>query len=85
MSFLIDPIVHLKPYTEKEFVEIAVKVLDREEDIEKDGTTFIAESVFSKLKSTNIRQCVRIARSAGNDISNVRVIVAAFQKSTTEM
>jgi hypothetical protein len=35
MSFLIDPIVHLKPYTEKEFVEIAVKVLDREEDIEK--------------------------------------------------
>ena len=48
-------VIHLKPYTKEEFVEIAVNVLNRDEGIEKDVARFIAEVVFDKL-SSNIRE-----------------------------
>jgi ATP-dependent Lon protease len=56
-------VIHLKPYTKEEFVEIAVHVLNRDERIEKDVAKFIAELVIDKL-IPNIRECVRIARLA---------------------
>jgi len=34
-------VIHLKPYTKEEFVEIAVNVLNRDEGIEKDVAKFI--------------------------------------------
>ena len=40
-------IIHLKPYTKEEFVEIAVNVLNRDEGIDKDAARFIAELVFN--------------------------------------
>ena len=61
-------VIHLKPYTKEEFVEIAVNVLNKEEDIENDVAEFIAESVFNNL-SANIRECVRIARLTDNLIN----------------
>jgi holliday junction DNA helicase RuvB len=61
-------VIHLKPYTKKEFVEIAVNVLNKEENIENYVAKFITELVFNNL-STNIRECVRIARLVGNDVS----------------
>lgn len=64
---------HLKPYTKEEFVEIAVNVLNRDEGIEIEVAKFIAELVFDKL-SSNIRECVRIARLANNDIIKVQRI-----------
>ncbi len=45
------------------------EVLDREEGIEKDVTTFIAEVVFDIL-SSNIREYIRNAILANNDIIN---------------
>ena len=59
--------IHLKPYTEQEFVNIAVEILDREEGIDRDVATMIADAVFNRLKSTNIRECIRIAGLAGSD------------------
>jgi len=50
-----------------------VQVFSREEGIEKDVATVIAEFVFNK-PSANIRECVRIARLAGNDFSKVKLI-----------
>ena len=67
-------VIHLKPYTKEEFVEVAVNVLDKEEDIENDVAEFIAESVFNDL-SANIRECVRIARLANNNITKAQRIV----------
>jgi ATP-dependent Lon protease len=67
-------VIHLKPYTKDEFVEIAINVLNRDEGIEKDVAKFIAELVFDKL-SSNIRECTRIARLAGNNIAKVQRIV----------
>jgi holliday junction DNA helicase RuvB len=73
-------VIHLKDFTEKEFVEITVKLLDKEAGIEKDVATLIAEAVFNKLKSTNVRECVRIARLAGNDIFCVQRLIDTFMK-----
>ena len=66
-------VIHLKPYTKEEFVEIAVNVLNRDEGIEKDVAKFIAELVFDKL-SSNIRECIRIARLADNNITKAQRI-----------
>jgi Cdc6-like AAA superfamily ATPase len=52
--------IHFKPYSEEEFVEIVINVLDREEGVDRDIALLIADGVFSRLKSSNIRECVRI-------------------------
>ena len=72
--------IHFKPYTEEEFVEIVVNVLDREEGIDRDIALLIADGVYNILKSTNIRECVRIARLARNDPAQVNRIVDTFAK-----
>ena len=53
--------------------EIAVNVLNRDERIEKDAAKFIAKLVFDKL-SSNIRECIRIARLADNNITKAQRI-----------
>lgn len=66
--------VHLKPYTRDEFIEIAVNVLNRDEGIEKDVAKFISELVFDEL-SSNIRECIRIARLTDNNIAKAQQVV----------
>jgi Holliday junction DNA helicase RuvB len=72
--------IHFKPYTEEEFVEIVVNVLDREEGVSRDVALLIADGVFDRLKSSNIRECVRIARLAKNDPAQVNRIIDTFVK-----
>ena len=72
--------IHFKPYTEEEFVEIVVNILDREEGIDRDIALLIADGVFNRLKSSNIRECVRIARLARNDSAQVNRIIDTFAK-----
>jgi holliday junction DNA helicase RuvB len=73
-------VIHLKPYTEEEFVKIAVEILERQEGIDREIAVVIAEAVFNKLKSTNVRECVRIARLAGNQISKVQQVIEISAK-----
>jgi hypothetical protein len=40
----------------------------------------IADGVFNRLKSSNIRECVRIARLAKNDSDQVNKIIDTFAK-----
>ena len=72
--------IHFKPYTEEEFVEIVINVLDREEGVDRDIALLIADGVFNRLKSSNIRECVRIARLVGNDSVQVNRIIDTFAK-----
>jgi MoxR-like ATPase len=72
--------IHFKPYREEEFVKIVVNVLDREEGVDKDIALLIADGVYNRLKSSNIRECVRIARLAKNDPSQVNRIIDTFTK-----
>ena len=72
--------IHFKPYTEEEFVEIAVNVLDREEGVDRNIALLISDGVYNSLKSTNIRECVRIARLSKNDSAQVNRIIDTFAK-----
>jgi Holliday junction DNA helicase RuvB len=72
--------IHFKPYTEEEFVEVVVNVLDREEGIDRDTALLIADGVYNRLKSSNIRECIRIARLAKNDSAQVNRIIDIFAK-----
>jgi Holliday junction DNA helicase RuvB len=72
--------IHFKPYTEEEFVQIVVNVLDREEGVDRDTALLISEGVYNRLKSQNIRECVRIARLVKNDPSQVTKIINIFAK-----
>jgi Holliday junction DNA helicase RuvB len=72
--------IHFKPYTEEEFVEIVVNILDREEGVDRDIAILIADGVFNRLKSSNIRECVRIARLARNDSAQINRIIDTFAK-----
>jgi Cdc6-like AAA superfamily ATPase len=72
--------IHFKPYTEEEFVEIVVNVLDGEEGVDRDIALLIADGVYNTLKSTNVRKCVRIARLARNDSKQVNRIIDTFAK-----
>jgi Holliday junction DNA helicase RuvB len=49
--------IHFKPYSEEEFVEIVVNVLDRQEGVDRDIALLIANGVYNRLKSLNIRMC----------------------------
>jgi hypothetical protein len=59
---------------------IMVNVLDREEGVDRDIALLIADAVYSRLKSTNIRESVRIDRLAKNDCTQVNRIVYKFAK-----
>ena len=72
--------IHFKPYTEEEFIEIVVNILDREEGIDRDIALLIADGVYDRLKSSNIRECIRIARLARNDSAQVNRIIDTFAK-----
>jgi holliday junction DNA helicase RuvB len=72
--------IHFKPYTEEEFVDITVKLLDKEEGIDSDIAAIIAKEVFNRFKTANIRECLRIARLTKNDISKVQLIIDTFTK-----
>jgi Holliday junction DNA helicase RuvB len=73
-------VIQFKPYTEEEFVEIVVNILDREEGVDRNVALIIADGVFNKLKSSNIRECVRIARLVKNDPTQINRIVNTFAK-----
>jgi Holliday junction DNA helicase RuvB len=73
-------VIQFKPYTKEEFAEVVINVLDRDEGVDRDVALIIADSVFNRLQSPNIRECVRIARLAENDPAEVNRIVNTFAK-----
>jgi MoxR-like ATPase len=75
--------IHFKPYSEEEFTNIVVNVLDKEEGVDRDVALLIADGVYNRLKSSNIRECVRIARLAKNDSAQVNKIIYTFGKYGT--
>jgi len=76
--------IHFKPYTEQEFVNIAVEILDREEGVDRDVAAIIADVAFNRLRTTNIRDCVRIARliRPDCDLAKLDRVIQTFNKYT---
>ena len=55
-------IFSLKPYTYEDFEEVTVHVLGRRYNIKPDLAIVIASSVWHKMGTPNIRQCLKIAK-----------------------
>jgi hypothetical protein len=74
--------IHFTSHTEQEFVDIAIEILDREEGVDRDVAMIIADAVYNRLKSTNIRECVRLARltRSDNNLANPERIIETFTK-----
>jgi hypothetical protein len=78
--YLQDLEIYISNYIRKEFVEIVVNILDREEGVDRDIALIIADGVYNRLKSSNTGECVRIARLARNDSAQVNRIIDTFAK-----
>jgi holliday junction DNA helicase RuvB len=72
-------ILRLQPYNKGEFREITRKVLYREEGLDGDIAGVIANAVWSRMKSANVRDCVRIGRIT-KSLQDVRWVVDTFLK-----
>jgi holliday junction DNA helicase RuvB len=57
-------VVNIPPYTDREFKEIAVQRLKKEEGISGELATTIAEEVMQKLDRKDMRDCIKVARVA---------------------
>lgn len=57
-------VLHFKPYKFGSFKEVTVHLLCNGEDIAEDIASEVAEIVWTKLKSRDIRDCVKIANLA---------------------
>jgi hypothetical protein len=51
-----------------------------EKKVLRDIALVIADGVYNRLKSSNVSECVRIARLARNDSAQVNRIVDTFAK-----
>jgi hypothetical protein len=59
---------------------LCLSCLDREDGVDRDIALLIAGGVFNILKSSNIRECVRIARLSKSDSAQVNRITDTFAK-----
>src|SRR5690349_20871616 len=59
-------VLYFKKYDYKSFEKISTHILKRECGLEKELSTLIANSVWNKLKSRDIRDCIKIGRIVKN-------------------
>jgi MoxR-like ATPase len=72
-------VLHLTPYSFEEFRQITINVLHEKEDIDSGTAALIADAVWNKMKSANIRDCFRIGRLAKTPYE-VSQLVTTFAK-----
>jgi MoxR-like ATPase len=70
--------IKFKPYTYEQFYEITVKVLKRQ-NINEEIAKATANAVWKRIKSGDIRSCVRIARMA-KSVQDIDFITETFLK-----
>lgn len=62
-------------YTDEEFMEVATKVLEMRENISSSLAIYIADQVLRRLKSRDVRDCIKVARllreQSRKDVDNV--------------
>jgi holliday junction DNA helicase RuvB len=71
-------IVRLEPYTYEQFYQITVQLLTQQQHkVKLEIAKAAANAVWNKMKSGNVRDCVKIGRMA-KSIDDVNFIVDAF-------
>ncbi|MEA3557632.1 MAG: hypothetical protein U9R75_00085, partial [Candidatus Thermoplasmatota archaeon] len=74
-------ILDFKAYNEDQFKKAVVSVLTKRENTDGDLATYIAEAVWNKLDSKDVREAVRLSRLC-RDRHTVDLIVSTMQKYT---
>jgi Holliday junction DNA helicase RuvB len=69
--------IKLEPYTCEQFYQITVKLLTRHQKVKEEIAQATADAVWNKVKSGNIRDCVRIGRMA-KSIEDVNWLAIRF-------
>ncbi|MGD9533183.1 MAG: AAA family ATPase [Candidatus Nitrosocosmicus sp.] len=79
-------VLYFKKYNYKSFEKIANHILKRECNLEKELSTLIANLVWNKLKSRDIRDCIKIGRIAKNqdDIISIIKILKQYDKANMD-
>jgi len=60
-------LLNFKPYTDTEFIDIAVNVLTKREDVNESIALYISKQVMDKLSSRDVRDTVKVARLLKGD------------------
>lgn len=72
-------VIKLEPYTYEQFYEIAVQLLTQQHKVKEEIAKATADAVWNKMKSTNIRDCVKIGKMA-KSMEDVNFIMDTFIK-----
>jgi len=72
-------VFHLRPYTDKEFRRVAIKVLTMRESKSQKLAEYIADKVMNELKSRDVRDAIKVARLS-DDKQDVDFIVKTLNK-----
>jgi Holliday junction DNA helicase RuvB len=67
-------VLNIPPYTDEQFIEIAVQRLKNEEEISEKLATEIAKQVLQKLNRKDLRDCIKVARIANTSEEIASVI-----------
>jgi holliday junction DNA helicase RuvB len=67
-------LIELEPYSYEQFCEITVSLLTNQHKVKEEIAKATAYAVWNKMKSRNIRDCVRIGRMA-KSIEDINFIV----------
>jgi holliday junction DNA helicase RuvB len=57
-------VLDIPPYTDEQFIEIAIRWLINEEGLSEENSTNIANQVMQKLNRKDLRDCIKVARIA---------------------
>jgi hypothetical protein len=57
-------VLNIPPYTDEEFIEVAVQRLTSGEGISEELATEIAKQVIQKMDRNDLRDCIKVARIA---------------------
>lgn len=79
-------VLYFKKYDYKTFEKISNHILKKECNLEKEHSTLIANMVWNKLKSRDIRDCIKIGKIAKNknDIISIIKILKQYDRTNTD-
>ena len=72
-------IIELEPYNYEQFCQITINLLTKQQKVDEKISKAIADAVWNKIKSKNIRDCIRIGRMA-KSVHDVNFIVNTLER-----
>ena len=72
-------IIELEPYNYEQFIQITMRLLTKQHKVKEQIAKATADMVWKKMRSRNIRDCVRIGRMA-KSVEDVDFIIDTLRR-----